>query len=83
MQGKEVIMGKLGIFAEEEREGVTREDKYRIITASSIAELQRKVNEIVKLGGWDVIGAAFETSIGYCQTMGRLPKEKIARMSIS
>ena len=69
------------IFKEESSEGVL-DDKYRIVIMSSPFLLQGRVNEIVEAGKWDIVGAAFESTAGWCQTMARLPKTKLMRQSL-
>ena len=69
------------IFIEEMEQGVL-DDKYRIVIMTTPFLLQGRVNEIVEEGKWDIVGAAFESTAGWCQTMARLPKTKLMRQSL-
>ena len=76
-----------GIFEEgmmeERKAGLNRKDKYRVVTEDNLKELQDKVNSILTIGNWALLGTAFETSLGFCQVMIRVTKDKTARMHIA
>ena len=69
------------IFIEEMKEGV-RGDNFRIVVADSLFALTVRVNELTKDGEWGVIGAAFESTAGWCWSMARIT-DKTVRQSIA
>ena len=76
-------MPRTDIYIEEREAGIGRKDRYRIICKPSIEALVAEINRITSQERWDIVSGAFHTEEGWCQTMAKLPKEKLARQSLA
>ena len=71
------------IFIEEAEEGIDRKDQARMLIANDIYKLMIQINKLLNEGKWGLVGTPFQTDLGYCQMMMRVPKIKTARQSLA